>query len=143
MKIRAILALTGLTIIGLATPVTAAQASTTATHRTVVYGDDGGLNFSDPDIRPVGPWDFGATGYQYITSMHWSSWGIKSARGTGTIHVCRITTCKAHHVSLLLYSRYGRNSGSVWYFRKLTLRWRGHVQRDSYSKHGGSDFYWN
>jgi hypothetical protein len=123
-----------------------APAAFAAAALPVVYGDDGSVNFHDPDVRPHGQqrWIFGAGGHQWITRMSWSHWGANNAHGAGAIHTCTFSGgtfhCHRHHVTMLLYQVRKHNGHK--YYSKLTLRWSGHVQRPTYRRHGSSDVFW-
>jgi hypothetical protein len=120
----------------------AAPAASAATPLPVVYGQSCTANWCDPDVRPHGTerWIFGAGG-QYITRMTWGHWNATSAGGTGTIHVCPSSAgCSRHRVSMFLHQVRSHNGRR--YYRKLTLRWHNHVQRLTYSRHGGTAVLW-
>jgi hypothetical protein len=60
---------------------------------TVVYGDDGSVNWHDPDIRPHGF----ILGQMFTTRLHWIRWGAVEARAGGIIHVCQSAKgCNRH-----------------------------------------------
>ena len=123
-----------------------APAALAAAPLPVVYGADGSANFHDPDIKPHGHqrWIFGNGTQQWITRMSWSHWGANNAHGAGTIHICTFSGgtfhCHRHHVTMLLYQVCAHKGHK--YYRKLTLRWSGHVQRLTYSRHGGTAVSW-
>lgn len=110
-----------------------------AVRHAVVYGDNGSFSWHDPDVRPPG-FLFGA-GQFYITRLHWSRWGKLTANGAGVLHTCSSSAgCTRHHVTVYLH-RVRRHRGRR-YFRKMTLRWRHHLERLTYSRHGGTAVTW-
>lgn len=120
----------------------AAPAAIAETPLPVVYGQSCFTNWCDPDVRPHGTerWIFGA-GNLYITRMSWGHWGANHASGHGTIHVCPTPAgCSSHHVSMYLHDVRSHNGRT--YYRGVTLRWPNHVQRITYSKHGGTLVFW-
>ena len=105
---------------------------------TAVYGDNGSIAWRDPDIRPHGF----ILGQMFITRLRWSLWGALNARAVGIIHVCPSSQgCTRHRGTMYLHqvrSHRGRR-----YFREMTLRWRNHVQRVTYSRAGGTAVFWH
>lgn len=115
--------------------ITPADAATAA---TVVYGDHGSINWHDPDIRPRGF----ILGQMFITRLRWSSWGPLEARARGIIHVCPSSQgCTRHRGTMYLHQV--RSHRGHRYFREMTLRWRNHVQRVTYSRAGGTAVFWH
>jgi hypothetical protein len=119
----------------LVAPATTAGATATA---TVVYGDNGSINWRDPDVRPPGF----ILGQMFITELHWSSWGALHASATGIIHVCPSSVgCTRHKGTMYLHHMLTHRGRK--YFREMTLRWRHHVQRITYSRDGGTAVFWH
>ena len=119
-------------------PMAPTAAASAAVPATVVYGDNASLNWHDPDVRPHGF----ILGQWFITRLRWSHWGALNARAAGIIHVCPSSLgCTRHRGTMYLHQV--RSHLSRRYFREMTLRWRGHVQRITYSRDGGTAVAWH
>jgi hypothetical protein len=131
-----------LAAIAAAVTFTAPAPAASAAAKPVVYGVHCFTNWCHPEVRPHGTerWIFGA-GNQYITRMSWDHWNMTDAYGHGRIHICPSSSgCTRHRTSMYLH--WVRSHNGRKYFKKLTLRWKGHVQRLTYAKHGGTAVTW-
>jgi hypothetical protein len=116
----------------------AGSVSAGAATATVVYGDNGSISWHDPDVRPPGF----ILGQMFITRLDWSHWGRLDARASGIIHVCPSSSgCTRHHGTMYLHRV--RSHRGHRYFRKMTLRWRHHVEHVTYSRDGGTAVFWH
>ena len=105
---------------------------------TVIYGDNGSINWGDPDVQPPGF----ILGQMFITRLRWSHWGRTDAQADGVIHVCPSSNgCTTHNGTMNLHQV--RSHRGHRYFREMTLRWGRHVEHVTYSRDGGTAVFWH